>query len=86
MKTLILSYISSITLIVLVSLPAVKAAPLDMIPRIGVYLGVPSAVLLSILVLAVQHIIQKGKDETNPETILMASKKQLRPFNERKIA
>ncbi|MBT3226344.1 MAG: hypothetical protein HOE30_22875 [Deltaproteobacteria bacterium] len=57
MKTFIFSYIASVLSIIFVSYPAVQAAPLDLIPRIFIYLGFPSAVVLSIAIMALSHVL-----------------------------
>ncbi len=86
MRTLILSYLSSVALIVLVSLPSVMATPLEMIPRIGLYLGIPSAILLSMLMLVVTHFVQTFGNEPGPDMIVRASERRMRSFNANKAA
>ena len=86
MKVFILSYISSVAMIILGFLPSVQAAPFEMIPRIALYFGVPSAFLLSIVVLAMAPFFQKEQSEMEPESIILATKNLLKPFDNKKVA
>ena len=61
MKTFIFSYLASVLTIVYASFPAVQAAPLDMIPRICIYFGFPSAVVLSAIILILNHFIELSR-------------------------
>jgi hypothetical protein len=57
MKTFIFSYLVSVLTIVFASFSAVQAAPLDVIPRICFYFGLPSAVVLSIVIIVLNHLL-----------------------------
>jgi hypothetical protein len=58
MKTFIFSYIASVMVIIYASFPAVQAAPLDVIPRIAIYFGLPSAVALSMVIITLSHALR----------------------------
>ncbi len=57
MKTFIISYIASVLTFIFASYPAVQAAPLEVIPRICVYFGFPAAVILTMVFIALSHIL-----------------------------
>lgn len=57
MKTFIISYISSVLVIVFLSFPAVKAAPLQIVPRIAFYYGFPMAIVVSMVGIALASMI-----------------------------
>ncbi len=57
MKTLFVSYLTSVLAIIFLSLPAVEAAPLDVIPRICFYYGLPLAVFVSLIIMTLLHLV-----------------------------
>ncbi len=58
MKTFIFSYIASVMAIIYASFPAVQAAPLDVVPRILIYFGLPSAIALSMVIIVLSYVIK----------------------------
>ncbi len=58
MRTFIFSYIASITSLIFVNYPAIISAPLELLPRICVYFGLPLAVALSMVVILVGHALR----------------------------
>ncbi len=64
MRTLILSYLVSVVLIISASLPSIMAAPLEVIPRVSIYLGIPVAFLLSIVLLGINHLMGGSRVNT----------------------
>jgi|GEM_PF-4050899 len=58
MKTFIFSYLASVMAIIYASFPAVQAAPLDVVPRILFYFGLPSAVVLSMVIIVLSHVLR----------------------------
>jgi hypothetical protein len=57
MKTFIFSYITSVMVMISASFSAMQAAPLDVIPRILFYFGLPSAVALSMVIIVLSHAL-----------------------------
>jgi hypothetical protein len=57
MKTFLISYITSVLAIIFISYPSVEAAPFVIIPRVFFYYGFPMAVGVSIVALALAHLI-----------------------------
>jgi len=60
MKTLLISYIIGLNLLVYIFLPDVAARPLEVIPRLAIYLAFPLAVFISTLVVILQSLLESN--------------------------
>ena len=56
MKVFVFSYIASVMAIIYASFPTVQTVPLDIVPRILMYFGLPSAVVLSTVIIVLSHV------------------------------
>ncbi len=86
MKTFIFSYLASVTAIILISLPAVKGAPLDIIPRVGFYFGFPLAIILSVIFLGILHLLENSKKVSGSEYEIAKAEEQQEPLIEKMVA
>ncbi len=73
MKTFLFSYIASVLGAVLFFLPSVKAAPLEILPRIFFYLGFPMAVFVSMILMVLLYLAGFPGYRKNTERIVVKS-------------
>lgn len=57
MKTFIFSYLASVLSIFLIFYPSFQMAPFEVVPRILIYFGFPCAVVLSIMMMTLNHFL-----------------------------
>lgn len=57
MKTLIFSYLFSIVPLAIFLFPTVQIASFEALTRIGFYLGFPLAIVISLAVIVVRHLV-----------------------------
>ena len=67
MKTFLMSGAISIILLTYLFLPTITSAPQLVIPRIAAYLLLPTTMLVSIVLLAVQHLFEQKQTEPKKE-------------------
>jgi hypothetical protein len=58
MKTLLISYMIGLNLLVYIFLPDVVVRPLDIIPRLAFYLAFPLAIFISTIVILLRNLLQ----------------------------
>ncbi len=86
MKTFILSYLTSVVLMSLYWLPSLKAAPLEVIPRVCIYAGFPLAIVLSIIVIAVSSLVKGSRQVTSKSPAIVEHEEQKMQLIEKKVA
>lgn len=57
MKTLAISYLTSVIAAIFIFLPSVTAAPLEVIPRICIYLGFPMSIIVAMILMMIGHLV-----------------------------
>ncbi len=86
MRTLLLSFLVSMATIILVSIPAIQTAPLEMIPRVSLYLATPLTMVVSVFFLGVTHLIQVNQKSTELRATTPRTEQQSMRVNENKAA